>query len=89
MRALAEMLGVTYQQVQKYEKGMSSMSSLRLHKASVALNVPCEAFFEGGQSSLRNPVINPGIMTRALKLQHIHDRAQRAKILKIIDILVS
>ena len=91
VRALAERLGVTYQQVQKYEKGASALSCLRLHKASVALGVSYDAFFDDAPArpSLRLPAINPAIMTRALKLQHIGDRAQRAKILKIIDILTA
>lgn len=92
MMALAEHLGVTYQQVQKYEKGQSALSCLRLHDASQALGVPYEAFFDSAppqQASLQSPAISPAIMTRALKLQRIRDQAQRAKILKIIDILTA
>ncbi len=89
--ALAARLGVTYQQVRKYEKGQSALSCLRLHEASQVLGVPYEAFFDNTapQSSLQVPAINPAIMTRALKLQHVEDRARRAKILKIIDILTA
>ena len=43
--ALAEKLGVTFQQVQKYEKGMNRIGASRLQRASRALEVPVEFFF--------------------------------------------
>jgi transcriptional regulator with XRE-family HTH domain len=42
---LGEHLGVTFQQVQKYEKGMNRMGASRLQSASRALEVPVEFFF--------------------------------------------
>ncbi len=42
---LGEHLGVTFQQVQKYEKGMNRMGASRLQNASHALEVPVEFFF--------------------------------------------
>lgn len=42
---LGEHLGVTFQQVQKYEKGMNRMGASRLQNASRALEVPVEFFF--------------------------------------------
>lgn len=44
---LAEKLGVTFQQVQKYESGKNRMSAARLWDASRALAVPVGHFFEG------------------------------------------
>jgi transcriptional regulator with XRE-family HTH domain len=38
-------LGVTFQQVQKYEKGMNRIGASRLQNASRALDVPVEFFF--------------------------------------------
>src|SRR6516165_8389149 len=38
-------LGVTFQQVQKYEKGMNRIGASRLQNASRALEVPVEFFF--------------------------------------------
>lgn len=44
---LGEALGVTFQQVQKYEKGTNRIGGSNLHKISQALNVPVSFFFEG------------------------------------------
>jgi len=42
---LGDHLGVTFQQVQKYEKGMNRIGASRLQNASRALEVPVEFFF--------------------------------------------
>jgi transcriptional regulator with XRE-family HTH domain len=44
---LAERLGVTFQQVQKYEKGTNRISASRLFDAARLLSVPVSFFFEG------------------------------------------
>jgi transcriptional regulator with XRE-family HTH domain len=43
---LGELLGVTYQQVQKYERGANRIGSSRLHALSRVLDVPVSYFFE-------------------------------------------
>lgn len=42
---LAKKLGITFQQVQKYEKGANRISSSRLWDFSQVLNVPVDYFF--------------------------------------------
>jgi len=44
---LATALGVTFQQVQKYEKGTNRVSASRLQQISDTLRVPVPFFFEG------------------------------------------
>src|SRR5262245_50005053 len=44
---LAELLGVTFQQVQKYEKGVNRMAASRLFAISAALEMPIARFFDG------------------------------------------
>lgn len=44
---LAELLGVTFQQVQKYEKGVNRIAASRLFDIAAALNLPVGAFYEG------------------------------------------
>jgi transcriptional regulator with XRE-family HTH domain len=44
---LANALGVTFQQVQKYEKGTNRVSASRLQQISTFLQVPIPFFFEG------------------------------------------
>jgi transcriptional regulator with XRE-family HTH domain len=48
---LGELLGVSYQQVQKYEKGVNKVSAERLYRIAQALNVPLDFFFEGRKES--------------------------------------
>jgi transcriptional regulator with XRE-family HTH domain len=44
---LADALGLTFQQVQKYEKGVNRISGSRLQHISQILHVPPAFFFEG------------------------------------------
>jgi transcriptional regulator with XRE-family HTH domain len=44
---LAELLGITYQQVQKYERGANRIGSSRLHDIARFLEVPVAWFFAG------------------------------------------
>lgn len=44
---LAELLGVTFQQVQKYEKGVNRIAASRLYDISNALEMTVARFFEG------------------------------------------
>jgi transcriptional regulator with XRE-family HTH domain len=65
---LGERLGVTFQQVQKYEAGANRMSTGRLVKAAAILNVPMAAFFEGaGATEPRHALI---ANSRAYRLAH-------------------
>ena len=51
---IAEALGLTFQQLQKYEKGANRISASRLYQLSLIFGVPVESFFEdleGGVSS--------------------------------------
>ena len=44
---LADKIGVTFQQLQKYERGTNRLSASRLWQFSKALGVPISHFFEG------------------------------------------
>lgn len=52
---LAELLGVTFQQVQKYEKGVNRIAASRLFDISAALDMPVARFFEGLTSARLGP----------------------------------
>jgi transcriptional regulator with XRE-family HTH domain len=43
---LGESLGITFQQIQKYEKGTNRVGASRLQNISTVLNVPVAYFFE-------------------------------------------
>jgi transcriptional regulator with XRE-family HTH domain len=44
---LAELIGVTYQQAHKYERGINRVSAGRLFDVAQVLNVPVNYFFDG------------------------------------------
>ena len=43
----AEVIGVTYQQLHKYEKGINRIASGRLHTIAQSMGVTVDQFFEG------------------------------------------
>jgi len=49
---LGESLGITFQQIQKYEKGTNRVGASRLQAISSALNVPVSFFFEDAPSGI-------------------------------------
>jgi transcriptional regulator with XRE-family HTH domain len=48
---LAEKLGVSFQQVQKYEKGLNRVGAHRLQQTATALDVPITFFYDGDGKS--------------------------------------
>ncbi len=88
---LGHALGVSFQQIQKYERGESAMSVLRFHALSRFLAVPYDAFFAGIEAdmpALHAPAtLHPAIVTRAWKIQQSCPEPERTKLLKIIDIM--
>jgi transcriptional regulator with XRE-family HTH domain len=50
---LAERIGVSFQQIQKYEKGATRITVMRLQQISGALGVNITVFFEGGEKNLQ------------------------------------
>ena len=50
---LGDALGLTFQQVQKYEKGTNRISSSRLQHVSSILQVAVAYFFEGSPGQLK------------------------------------
>ncbi len=45
--AIGKAIGVTFQQIQKYERGINRMGASRLYDFGRALNVPIAYFYEG------------------------------------------
>ncbi|WP_407177637.1 helix-turn-helix domain-containing protein [Bradyrhizobium sp. STM 3562] len=48
---LGEALGLTFQQIQKYEKGTNRVGASRIQQIAEVLQVPVSFLFEGGPSS--------------------------------------
>lgn len=52
---LGEALGLTFQQVQKYEKGTNRIGASRLQQIAAILQVPVSFFFEGAPHGVETP----------------------------------
>jgi transcriptional regulator with XRE-family HTH domain len=75
---LATILGITFQQVQKYEAGHSRISAGRLREIAIALAKPIDYFFE--------PIDMPVAATEALGAEmQIKDLRRNAK--RLIDMI--
>jgi transcriptional regulator with XRE-family HTH domain len=59
---LAEMIGVSYQQIQKYEKGTDNLSVDRLRQFAKALETPVTTFFPSGEALAAESVPDYGRM---------------------------
>lgn len=49
---LGDRMGLTFQQIQKYEKGVNRIGASRLFDLSQILGVPVQFFFEGAPTSM-------------------------------------
>jgi transcriptional regulator with XRE-family HTH domain len=52
---LANKIGVSYQQIQKYEAGSNCLNSQRLYRSSLALEEPISYFFNGLPGMIAKP----------------------------------
>jgi len=95
---LGEQLGVSFQQVQKYEKGSNRVSASRLQQACNVLQVPVQFFFEGlpktetgakGREDTSYALISdllssPEGIALAKGFMQIEDRVVRRHIVKLV-----
>jgi transcriptional regulator with XRE-family HTH domain len=66
---LGDALGLTFQQIQKYEKGTNRVSASKLHQIAVFLGVDISALFEGADTTAR-----PGLSAEAYELAVTYDK---------------
>lgn len=97
---LGDLLDLTFQQVQKYEKGVNRISAGRLYEMANVLEVPVTYFYDGAEDHIHNaraavhedsdgePVAAPVISTETMELiaafQRIDDSALRKSILSTV-----
>lgn len=63
--AVAKAVGVTFQQVQKYEKGSNAMNASRLFEFANFMNVPVAYFFEGIEEDIAGRSVRSGFAESA------------------------
>jgi transcriptional regulator with XRE-family HTH domain len=86
---LGTALGVTFQQVQKYENGKNRVGASRLHMVAIALNVPITELFDGGTSRTSRGTKSVAFDPQALRLAEafvkISDKELRSSLVDLID----
>jgi transcriptional regulator with XRE-family HTH domain len=92
---LGDKLGVTFQQVQKYEKGINRVGSGRLYEIAELLEIPVASFFEGDTKPRtgRNPspfdlLADPTSMRMAREFSKIGDMKTRRAVLALVERMV-
>lgn len=68
--AIGNAIGVTFQQVQKYERGVNRMGSSRLFDFSRILTVPVSYFFEELDNTASSPAPLSGVAEDAAPFEH-------------------
>ena len=100
---LGELLGLTFQQVQKYEKGVNRVSAGRLYEMSSVLGVAITYFFEGAEAYLEHeaaqlaedsenvhaPVMTSEILDLIAAFQKIEDISLRKSLLATVQAAAS
>jgi transcriptional regulator with XRE-family HTH domain len=87
---LGELLGVSFQQVQKYEKGTNRVSAGRLHKLASALGLPITAFYasadthKGNQPSPLALIANRDSLQIVQSFNKINNRAVRRSLVNLV-----
>ena len=93
---LGEKLGVTFQQVQKYERGTNRVGASRLFHVARVMEVPVSYFFEGldddGASELKGPdsetlydfIASPDGLALASAYSGIRDQTVRRRVIDLL-----
>ncbi len=84
MAQLGGQLGITYQQMQKYEKGTNRISAARLSEVSQILNQPLTFFYDGVIDDL-SPHIGYLDLKTAYALKRIPDGKTKQQLIKLIE----
>jgi transcriptional regulator with XRE-family HTH domain len=88
--ALGQALGVSFQQVQKYEKGRNRIGVGRLQAIADVLHVPVETFFvgqagsESEEAGTRTFFEDPQVMELVMAFTSIADETTRTSVLSIV-----
>lgn len=98
--SLGSELGLTFQQIQKYEKGQNRIGASRLYRIARIFEVPVSFFFEGlpGEGDERDGaadeaplsfVSSPEGLDLNLAFRNISDPATRRKIVELVRTLAT
>jgi len=79
---LAKAVGLTFQQVQKYERGFNRISSSRLFEFAKVLDVPVTHFFDGMDSSVGTTKRKPGRPKAVEKTEDLNTKRETLELVR-------
>jgi len=88
---LGQALGVTFQQIQKYENGKNRVGASRLHQVAIALNVPIAELFDGASETGRTlkATKSPAFDSQSLRIAEafvkISDKELRWSLVDLVE----
>jgi transcriptional regulator with XRE-family HTH domain len=84
-RQLADLLGVTFQQIYKYERGINGISAGQLYELAQGSGTPIEYFFKGLETNERPLLPRQKLLVDVMiSLGEIQDKEQRAAISHLV-----
>lgn len=85
---LAERLGVSFQQVQKYENGVNRISASTLYRITLILGVPVEALFEFAEwRNVPPQMFEKETLVLLREFARVGDKKTRANIVRFVKSL--
>lgn len=91
---LAETIGTTFQQIQKYEKGTNRIAASRLYEFSKILGVNIDDFFDGYETQSKGKVVElldriPSDLSQVFPLfNDLTDKADRTAAIKSMVLML-
>ncbi len=89
---LARLIGVTYQQAHKYERGLNRISAGRLFEIAQVLHVPISWFFEGLIEGGESPTLTTGqrrVLELARNFSAIHNERHQEALSEMARVLAA
>ena len=89
---LGELTGVSYQQIQKYEKGINQVGIDRLQRIAAILREPFDFFLKDAQATREDVPLYGGLTSSEKKLlkyfREIDDQKIKSEVIALIRIVV-
>jgi transcriptional regulator with XRE-family HTH domain len=88
---LGSMVDLTFQQIQKYEKGTNRVSASVLYRLARALDIPVSTFFEGlagaPDAAAGDAPLVESLLATAAELQQLEDDEVRSAVANLVRVL--
>jgi transcriptional regulator with XRE-family HTH domain len=82
--AVGKLIGVSFQQIQKYERGVNRVGSSRLYEFSKIFNTPISYFFDGFEFEANDNYPHPNAKVAEEESTYEHDRMYSRETLELM-----